>query len=128
MLGVEAAVLPAVELEAPQPAMVIPSAKSTVNVPILWFHLIRKPSFSCLTERFRSATIKTIQRHILFQDREENFRENLKSKMSGPHPARQLSDAAVPGAEPGPPEQGPAGEQDQAERQKAAAFRPRDGR
>ena len=97
----EAAVLPAVELEAPQPAMVIPSAKSTVNVPILWFHLIRKPSFSCLTERFRSATIKTIQRHILFQDREENFRENLKSKMSGPHPAGQLSDAAVPGTEPG---------------------------
>lgn len=32
VLGVEAAVLPAVELEAPQPAMVIPSAKSTVNV------------------------------------------------------------------------------------------------
>ena len=33
-----------------------------------------------------------------------------------------------PGTEPGPPEQGPAGEQDQAERQKAAAFHPRDGR
>ena len=67
VLGVEAAVLPAVELEAPQPAMVIPSAKSTVNVPILWFHLIRKPSFSCLTERFRSATIKTNQEPILLQ-------------------------------------------------------------
>ena len=95
------------------------------------FHKKSNPEFfrsARLTERPGSATIKTIQRRILFQDREENFREDRKSKMSCPHPARQLSDAAVPGAESGPPEQSPAREQDQAERQKAAAFHPRDGR
>ena len=48
--------------------------------------------------------------------------------MSCPHPAGQLSDPTVPRPDPRPSEQGAAGEQDQAERQKTAAFHPRDGR